>query len=286
MKTHVKSYSLLAAVLLGLAAGKAQAQLISIDCGAVSTNAGAKLKFINGTNYDAGTGYVAPLTYQRISNRFGTNNVYSMTNFLFQAVSVKTNASAASLGSYLVCRITSVTGPAGGVLSFWEQGSGWSTYDFPVNDYYAANKSQFILGNCENGAGRPDGDPFGAIRGRKFVVNKPGDYTVTFRLFDVSQNHPTQPKTPIHIASDPLTIKFSTKIDLVITQFGNTNGVATLVYKQGFLTNMVVEASTNIFGAWTPVAGPFTNAPLLTTNRFTNDPSLPAIYYRLRAVTP
>lgn len=286
MKIHVKSYSLLAAVLLGLTSGTLHAQFVTVNCGAASTNAGTKLKFVNGDSFAASSGYVQPLTYQRISSRFGTNIVYCTTNLLFTALSSKTNAStAAATGSYLACKIVSVSGPAGGVLSFWEQGTGWSTYDFPVNEYYATGKDKFILSNCENGAGRPDGDPFGSIRGRRFVVNKPGDYLVTFRLVDLSKNHPTQPNTPIYATSDPLTVKFSTTIDMGITQFSKTNGVSTLTFKQGFLTNMYVEASTNLT-TWSPVAGPFTNTPALTTNKFTNDPALPALYYRLHGTTP
>ncbi len=288
MKNYVKPYFLLGAALLGLTAGTLHAQILTVDCGAVSTNAGAKLKFVNGSTYSATTtGFVQPLTLQRISSRFGTNIVYCSTNLLFQALSSKTNpATAGAVGSYLVCQVMSVSGPQDGVFSFWEQGAGWSTYDFPVKEIYATDKSRFVLGNCEGGAGRPDGDPYGSIRGRRFVVNKPGDYTVTFKLVDISANHPTLAKTAIHAPSDPLTIKFSTKIDMGITQFGNTNGVATLIFKQGFLTNLMVEASTNMSGGWTPVSGPFTNTPNLTTNRFTNDPSLPAVFYRLHGVTP
>jgi hypothetical protein len=283
MKT--KPYFLLGVALLGLTAGTLRAQLLTVDCGAVSTNAGAKLKFVNGSTYAASSGYVQPLTYQRISSRFGTNIVYCSTNLSFQALSAKTNpATAAAFGSYLACQVMSVSGPAGGVFSFWEQGAGWSTYDFPVNEIYSSDK-KITLGNCETGAGRPDGDPFGNIRGRRFVVNKPGDYFVTFKLVDTSANHPTLAKTPIQAPSDTLTIKFSTKIDLGIMQFGNTNGVATLVYKPGFLTNLFVESSTNSTGPWTPIAGPFTNTPALTTNLFTTDPSMPAVFYRLHGVT-
>jgi hypothetical protein len=288
MKNHVKPYFLLGAALLGLTAGTLHAQIITVDCGAVSTNAGAKLKFVNGASYSAGSsGFVQPLTYQRISSRFGTNIVYCSTNLQFQAISVKTNpATAAALGSYVVCQVVSVSGPPGGVLSYWEQGAGWPTYEFPVNDIYATEKSRFILSNCEGGAGRPDGDPYGNIRGRRFVVNKPGDYLVTFKLYDTSVNNPTA-KAAIHTPSDPLTIKFSTKIDMGITQLGTTNGLTTLIFKQGFLTNMMVEASTNMVGGtWVPVAGPYTNTPTLTTNRFTNDPALPAIFYRLHGITP
>ena len=38
----------------------------------------------------------------------------------------------AAIGSYIVCEVLSVSGPAGGVLSFWEQGWRTPTYQFPV----------------------------------------------------------------------------------------------------------------------------------------------------------
>src|ERR1051325_3786122 len=103
MKNHVKPYFLLGAALLGLTAGTLQAQILTVDCGAVSTNAGAKLKFVNGGNYSATTtGFVQPLTYQRISSRYGTNIVYCSTNLQFMALSAKTNpATAAAIGAYL-----------------------------------------------------------------------------------------------------------------------------------------------------------------------------------------
>src|SRR4029078_7276941 len=102
MKNHVKSYSLLAAALLGLTAGNARAQVVALTCGAVSTNAGAKLKLVNGDSFASSSGYGAPLSYQRITSRLGTNIVYCATNLQFQALSVKTNpATAAAFGAYL-----------------------------------------------------------------------------------------------------------------------------------------------------------------------------------------
>ncbi|HMP81806.1 MAG TPA: hypothetical protein PKA41_03770 [Verrucomicrobiota bacterium] len=286
MKIHLKSYCLLGALLLGMSAGALHAQILPIDCGAVSTNAGSKLKFINGDSFSSGSGFVQPMVYQRIANRYGTNNHYTSSNLLFRALSVQTNSeSSAAVGSYIVCQVMSVSGPAGAKLYFWEQGNGRPTYVFPVGGIFPTGKNRFILGNCETGAGLPDGDPFGSIRGRRFSVDKAGDYTVTFKLYDVSDNHPTLTSTPIHAPSDPLTIKFSTAVDMDITQFVVTNEVAALVYKQGLLTNMYVESSTNLT-TWTPVAGPFASAPPLTTNLFAVDPSLPSVYFRLRGETP
>lgn len=285
MKLKLKSHCLIAATLLAVSAGTARAQLLTVTCGAEGTNVGAKLKFVNGDTVSAASGYTAPLLYQRVATRIATNVFYCGTNLLFQALSAKTNATtAAAIGAYLNCEITSVTGPDGATFTFWEQGAGWPTFTYPVNQTFGPGTNRIILSNCETGAGRADGDPFGNIRGRKFVVSKAGEYTVTFKLYDTSVNHPTQPNTPIHAASDPLTVKFATTVDLGITSYAKTNDVSTLVFKQGALTNLYVEAATAIPGTWATLAGPFTSAPTLTTNTFTNTTT--TAFFRLRGATP
>jgi hypothetical protein len=293
MKRLVKSYCLLGAALLALNAVSLHAQLIFVSCGAVSTNLGAPLSFVNGTNYAASTGYVHPLTFQRFTNHFtgaGGNYRYSSTNLVFQALSSVTNpATAAAPGTYIGCKILSVTGPTNAVLSFWESAAGWPTYQFPVGGVYDPAKSMIAVGNIENGAGTAGGDTFGNLRLRRFTVDKAGDYFVTFQLYDLSKNHPTDTNSPLQSASAPLTIKFSTGVDLATTRFVNTNSVVTMAFKQSGLTNLYVESATSLNGTWVPVAGPLTNAPVgtnVTTLSFTNDPSITSIFYRLRGPTP
>jgi hypothetical protein len=285
MNMHLKSSCMIGTLLLALNVNLTHAQLAPVECGAVSTNVGSKLLFVNGANLAPDSGFVQPLVFQRVANRYGTNGYYATTNLMFTAVSVNTNAASAAVGAYVVCEVISVAGPAGATLYFWEQGNGRPTYAFPVGGTYAPEKSRFILSNLENGAGRPDGDPFGAIRGRRWVVDKAGSYDVTYRLIDTSSNHPTLTKTPIHAPSDPLTIKFSTGVDIGITQIASTNGLSTLVYRSGALTNRYVEASADL-KAWTPVVGPFATmqASLLTTNVFTN--TVEKMFYRLRGTSP
>lgn len=294
MKTFVKSYCLLGAVLLGLNAGLLNAQISYVTCGAVSTNVGAKLLFVNGTNYAASSGYVQPLTYQRFTNHFtgsGGAYCYVSSNLVLQALSVQTNpAAAAAFGSYIGCKILSVTGPAGGVFAFWESAAGWPTYQFPVGGVFDPAKSMIEVGNIESGAGTPGGDTFGSMAHRRFSVNKAGEYLVTFQLYDLSKNHPTDTNSPIQVASDPLTIKFASGVDLQTTRFANTNGVVTMTFKQSGLTNLFVETATNLTGTWVPVAGPFTSAPPLGTNttvmKFTNSPTVSQVFYRLHGPTP
>ena len=285
MNIDLKSTCMIGTLLLALNVNRTHAQLAPVECGAVSTDVGSKLLFVNGTNLTPASGFVQPLVFQRVANRYGTNGYYSTTNLMFTALSSKTNAASAAVGSYVVAEVLSVTGPAGATMYFWEQGNGRPNYAFPIGGTFASEKSRFILSNLENGAGRPDGDPYGAIRGRRWVVDKAGSYDVTYRLIDTSANHPTLTKTPIHAPSDPLTIKFSTGVDIAITGIASTNGLSTLVYRNGALTNLYVESSANLT-TWTPVVGPFASmqASLLTTNVFTN--TVNNLFYRLRGTAP
>jgi hypothetical protein len=286
MNMHLKSSCMLGALLVTLNVATTHAQLTPVECGAASTNVGSKLVFLNGANLAPASGFVQPLFYQRVANRYGTNGYYATTNLMLTAVSVNTNSASAAIGAYVVCEVLSVSGPEGATVYYWEQGNGRPTYSFPVGAAVVPEKSRITVSNLEGGAGRPDGDPFGAIQGRRWVVNKAGDYDVTYRLIDTSANHPTS-KAPIHAPSDPLTIKFSTGIDIGITGFTSsfTNGVNTLVYKNGSLTNLYVEASTDL-ETWTNVVGPFPSMQVsqLTTNVFTN--TVENRFYRLRATVP
>jgi hypothetical protein len=292
MKTLVKSYCLLGAALLALNAGTLRAQISFVTCGAVSTNVGGQLLFVNGTNYSVSSGYAHPLTFQRFTNHFtgaAGSYRYCSTNFIFQALSAKTNSAAAAFGTYIGCKVLSVTGPAGGVFSFWESSAGWPTYQFPVGGTYDPAQSMIEVGNIEAGAGSAGGDTFGSILGRRFSVDKAGEYQVTFQLYDLSKNHPTDTNSPIQSPSAPLTVNFATGVDLQTTRFANTNGVVTLTFKQGGLTNLLVESATDLAGPWTTVGGPFTNAPIgtnITAMKFTNNASVTKIFYRLHGATP
>jgi hypothetical protein len=66
--------------------------------------------------------------------------------------------------------------------------------------------------------------------------------------------------------------------------------VATLVLKQGCLTNLFVESREEATtGEWLPVAGPFASAPFgtnLTTLNITNASVLSKQFFRLRGETP
>lgn len=288
MKHSSKLLGLLCLTSLGFGPADASAQTVPVQAGAVNTNAGSKLAFVNAAALSSGTGFVQPLIHGAFDNRIpATNRYYFTTNLLFTALSGTNATGKAATGANLVCEIASVQGPVGAAFHFWEQGAFWPTYSFPVGGTYAADKSRFDVSDIALGAGRPDGDPFGAIPGRRFSVTHPGEYLVTFKLHDVSQNNPTA-AAPIHAASDPLTVRFQTGAAMSITKLAKTNNVTTLSFSPSGFTNVVVEAAPVVDSTtWSPVAGPFATSPLgsaVATSVVTNDASLPTRFYRLRLV--
>lgn len=151
--------------------------------------------------------------------------------------------------------------------------------------------NRFDVSDMAIGAGQPDGDPLGRIPTRRFTVNKPGDYFLTCKLYDTSTN--TAAGGPKHTPSDPITVQLTTGLDLGVARYTRnlTNEVETLVFRQSALTNLFVDASTNLAlpqGGWGAVAGPFASAPAFnntTTLSFTNT-NYASRFYRLRGVAP
>jgi hypothetical protein len=287
MKTQAKSAGGLCLLLFTLASAPSHAQFQSITAGAASPAAGSQLTFVNGSSFDVSSGFFQPIVYTLVTNFVGTNVLYSTTNLQFWSLSM-TNPGSAAIGSYLVCEVLSVTGPAGGMFSFWEQGWRIPTYSFPVGIPPVAGSNRIDVSDIALGAGLPDGDPVGRIPLRRFTATVPGEYLMTVKLFDVSAN--TVGGAPKHTPSEPITIKFTTGLDLAFTRIvRSTGGVETVTFKQSALTNLYLEAKTELVqNQWVPVAGPFTNAPALnntTTLNFTN-PAGTTRFFRLRGVAP
>ncbi len=171
-----------------LAGGAVHAQ--HINAGALSTNQGGQLYFVNGSNYVSSSGFVITATYTNSGTYAG---YYPAAGPTFTALS-STNAngtpnllnSHAALGSLIDLRIESVSGPVGGQFEFWDEGA-LSPTTF-LNSGDSGGTYLIPLSDVLNGAGVPDGDPFGHIHGRRYTFSQPGTYTVGFRLVDVSTN--------------------------------------------------------------------------------------------------
>jgi len=287
MKAHHQI--VLAVVAACSGAHLVSAQNVPVYAGAAGTTPGSKLTFANASVVSAESGFVLPMVYTIVTNLTLTNGLYLSSNVRLEALSSKTNENAAAIGAFAIAEVLSVTGPEGGVFSFWEQGALSPTYMFPVGQAPNPKKNKIDVSAIERGAGLPDGDPYGSIPGRRFTVNKSGEYLVSLKLHDTSRNHPTL-EAPIHASSDPVTLRFVTTVDTFISRIAITNNVATLVLKQGGLTNLFVESRENLAtGEWLPVAGPFATAPFgtnLTTLNITNAGLLSQEFFRLRGVTP
>lgn len=292
VKTHMQLRSLSCVLLLYIATGMLDAQQIRLLCGASSAGVNSKLSVVNAASYDFSSGYMQPLVYTLVSNLvqwrgnvWEVKGFYSTTNIAFHALASQT-ASAAVPGTYIVGEVTSVTGPAGGTFSFWEQGAKRPTYSYPVGTTPAPHR--FDVTDIARGGGLPYGDPAGTIPGRRFTVDKPGSYVVGFTLIDTSTNSNTFGS--MHAPSDPVMVKFQAPFPIGLSRIAVTNDGVTLTLNQGALKNVVVETSPNLLApVWTTVAGPFASAPIGDDSRtlvINNQPSLLSRFYRVRGTAP
>jgi hypothetical protein len=118
----------------------------------------------------------------------------------------------AATGSWIWAEITSVTGPAGATVGFWDENWGL-THTTPTASFLTGASTgdfAFVLSESyvENPLLGPDSteDPQGHIHNRAWTVDQPGDYYVTFVLTDRSRNGPGG--GPIHADSVPYTFHF------------------------------------------------------------------------------
>jgi hypothetical protein len=101
----------------------------------------------------------------------------------------------AALGANIHLEITSVTGPSGAYLGFWEgenpqvpeseQNHSGGAYTTPSISFLTnAPTVAFRFALTERYEGDIVADPGGHIHGRAWTVTQPGDYYVTFQLID------------------------------------------------------------------------------------------------------
>lgn len=90
-------------------------------------------------------------------------------------------------------KLTGVTGPSGGTLSFWEAGSTSATWT-RATGWTAGTGDEPSLAASEDATG------YGHIHGRAFTASKPGVYDATFQAVDGLRNY---------AASLPFVIRFT-----------------------------------------------------------------------------
>lgn len=215
-------------LLAGLAAPPLHAQHGHLNSGALSTNQNEKVYFVNGTDFAESSGYVQPMAYSDTGRYAGTfNSGPTLTAFH----SFDTNGAALpngpAAGSFIRSEILSVSGPAGGSFSFWEGGTNAAPF-LTLAVGFAGQSAAWDISDASLGAGTQGGDAFGHLHGRRFSTDLLGDYAVTFRFFDASQNGAGGGS--IHAPSDPLTVKFSAVPEPSVLGLGVLGGVAALAF--------------------------------------------------------
>lgn len=250
-----------------------------IYAGAVGTNANDALLFTNGSLFDPQSGYKLPMLLRTNGLNQGFLRGDSLTFTALSAIDLGTGQvkGRALLGSRLAVELVSASGPNGGAVQFWE-GDGENpgnkiTFDLPVGK---TNKTfHFIISEND---GTPGSDPYGHIHGREFTVNRPGLYTVGFRLIDVSTNGPDG--GPLHSPSSVLPILFQAGPTIESLQRTN-NGVRVLFRSAPGVTNVLEAADSPDSGPWTLLTKGLRGNSTLQFLTDTNPPA-GARFYRLR----
>ena len=102
------------------------------------------------------------------------------------------DSTSATLGSALVrVDLLSVTGPAGGTLSFWEAAASSPTWTRPSGwTSTVSDKPSFLISEDNTG--------YGHIHGRAFTASKPGTYDVTFQVVDTLGHYTASAPFVVH----------------------------------------------------------------------------------------
>jgi hypothetical protein len=179
-----------------------------LNAGATGQAQGDRLTFANGNIFSSESGYVKELPLASSGKYSG----YYAANITFTALATTIDnggpvAGAPAPGSFIMAGIQSVEGPAGGRFGFWDSAATAPTIEYSVGYEATTPTSLWSLSDASIGAGAQGADPFGHIHGRSFTATMPGDYTVSFQLFDLSIHGAGG--GPIHTPSELLSIRFT-----------------------------------------------------------------------------
>lgn len=114
----------------------------------------------------------------------------------------------APTGADIWMEISSVTGPTGSHFGYWEAGTS-NFSSTPTASLLADGSSlnfRFEISEPLPGQPADEQDPYGHIHDRGFTVDQPGDYYVTFTIYDESGLGPDG--GPLAATSEPYTFHF------------------------------------------------------------------------------
>jgi hypothetical protein len=178
-----------------------------LNIGSTGVNQNDPLIFDNGDIFETATNYVKTLTFATSGAYAG----YYAGNITFTALAATAahaspEPNAAALGSQIHAQLVAVSGPAGGVFSFWNTGATNPTISLATG---STGTNTWVVSEND---GSPGTDPYGHIHGRRFTATKPGIYTVSFRAFDFSTNGAGG--GPIHLPSQIIQIYFQAGVNI------------------------------------------------------------------------
>ena len=241
-----------------------------LEIGSAGLGQNDPLIFANRDIFETATNYVKTLTF----TNGGLYAGYYQGNITLTGLAVTEAHSgpddfAAALGTQIHAQLVAVTGPAGGVFSFWETGATSPTISLASG---STGTNTFRISEND---GSPGSDPYGHIHGRRFTATKPGIYTVSFRAFDYSTNGAGG--GPIHTPSSVVQVYFQAGVNLKSVEPAANHTQVTFAAPIG--KSWVVEASDSAApnAVWntigTPVVGDdyfheITDDTPVTGNRF------------------
>lgn len=129
--------------------------------------------------------------------------------------------------------IVSVAGPAGGFFAFWEAGATSPTWSRPAG--WSGNGQVFpvVLGDDNH------------VHGRAFTMDRPGTYTVTFRVVDAAGAFgPSGNKTIAFHALQPPQLSIKAQGADMVLSFSSRN---MLNYDLQVCTDLALGVWTNVF---------------------------------------
>lgn len=162
----------------------------------------------------------------------------------------------ASTGAYIWARISSVKGPDGARLGFWDENRAFffttPTISFLTNQAASSYTHEFVLSEPLALPVGPDEDPYGHIHNRGFTVDKPGIYEVGFTFYDRSTNGPGG--GPIHPPSQEYKLRFVAGVPDLGMSRNAANGAVTLSWASQSGINYRIDVSSDLV-SWSPLTG-------------------------------
>ena len=253
-----------------------------LNVGAVSTNLNARLKWDNGADFVASSGYVKTFDYTNASRVAGHYQGNISLTSLPQTPGYDGPApGAAAFGSLLFGRLSLLSGPPGGSFGFWESNS--TAVSGPLVSVKVGETATNLFRITQT-EGAPGEDPFGHIHGRRLTATKPGLYQVGFQAVDISTNG--LGGGPIHTPSALLPVWFQAGVNVASVEPDYEDGHVHVRFGAPANTTWQVESIDSLSSTnWQPAGGPVIGQDYFVERIHEGDPG-PNRFYRVRRLSP